>query len=97
MSWAILFSLTVITLIFIFPACGDVASEINGLDKILGVEEKDSAKEGDDDESSIIFGVDDLLTGIFLDAAVEGITFTGSGSSGTRIAMGDFSTSEDPK
>ncbi|MBF0289813.1 MAG: hypothetical protein HQM14_18520 [SAR324 cluster bacterium] len=70
--------------------CGDVASEINGLNKILGVEEKDTAKGEDDDESSIIVGDDDLLTGIFVDAAVDGITYTGSGASGITDSNGTF-------
>ncbi|MBF0290479.1 MAG: hypothetical protein HQM14_21940, partial [SAR324 cluster bacterium] len=86
-SWIIPATLLFIFSVFFIPSCGDVASEINGVDKILGVEEDDPVKEDDneDEEENA-----QLLRGTFLDAAVGGVTFTGNGASGTTDSNGQF-------
>ncbi|MBF0289502.1 MAG: hypothetical protein HQM14_16945 [SAR324 cluster bacterium] len=79
--------------------CGNV-SEINGIDKIIDDDDDD-----DDDDNDLAFvtsggvvaggaaGAAGLLQGVFLDAAVQGVSYSGAGGSGTTTSSGTFNYS----
>ncbi len=89
--------LTVATSLTI-SSCGNLG-EINGIDEIVDDGDDDDDDDDDDDLAFVTgggavagggAGAAGLLQGVFLDSAVEGISYTGGGASGTTNSSGIF-------
>ncbi|MBF0279269.1 MAG: cadherin repeat domain-containing protein [SAR324 cluster bacterium] len=75
----------ILSLSFLLISCADAFKEINGLEEIFG---DDEAKK--DDPVEIADGARELLSGVFVDAAVQGASFTSSAGGGLTDGNGTF-------